>query len=111
MGSNTTSSATIRELRKMFSTHGIPRVVVSDNGPQLVSDEIEEFFKSNGVEHVAIPPYTPYCNGLAERMVQTWKYAMKKMDHDSKDRAKIWLHGFYPTVTRHIVLPVSHQMS
>ena len=47
MGQNTTSTATITELRKLFSVYGSPRVVVSDNGTQLVSDEIEQFFKLN----------------------------------------------------------------
>ena len=100
MGHNTTSAATIRELRKTFSTYGLPRVCVSDNGPQLVSEEIEEFFRKNGIDHITIPPYSPYCNGLAERMVQTWKGAMKKMNQVDKDRGKnlaAWLLSYRNT--------------
>ena len=100
MGHNTTSAATVRELRKTFSTYGLPRVCVSDNGPQLVSEEIEEFFRKNGIEHITIPPYSPYCNGLAERMVQTWKGAMKKMNLVDKDRGKnlaSWLLSYRNT--------------
>ena len=37
MGHNTKSEATIKELRKLFSVYGLPRLVVSDRGPQLVS--------------------------------------------------------------------------
>lgn len=85
MGHNTTSGVTIRELRKLFSVHGLPKLVCSDNGTQLVSEEIEEFYRSNGVEHVRIPPWTPYCNGLAERMVGTFKDHMTKMYASNKD--------------------------
>ncbi len=73
------SAATIRELRRLFATWGLPRIVVSDNGPSLVSDEITNFYKSNGIKHVPIPSYKPQCNGLAERMVGTFKSSMKKM--------------------------------
>ena len=88
MGHCTTSGGTIRELRKLFSVHGLPKLVCSDNGTQLVSEEIESFYRSNGIEHVRIPPYTPYCNGLAERMVGTFKDHMNKMFACSKDYAR-----------------------
>ena len=88
MKKNTTSAATIRELRKIFSTWGIPKMIVSDNGRQLVSEEIEQFYKSNGIKHIHIPAYKPQCNGLAERMVRTFKTAMKKMKGENSDVAK-----------------------
>ena len=94
MGQNTKSSATIKELRKLFAVYGLPRLVVSDRGPQLVSDEMEEFFRSNGIDHIPVPPATPYCNGLAERMVQTYKKALKKMhafDTDYSKNLAAWL--------------------
>ena len=94
MGQNTKSGATIRELRKLFAVHGLPRLVVSDRGPQLVSEEIEDFFRSNGIDHIPVPPATPYCNGLAERMVQTFKKALKKMhllDTDYSKNLAGWL--------------------
>ena len=33
---NATASTTVRELRKLFATHGIPETVVTDNGTQFV---------------------------------------------------------------------------
>jgi hypothetical protein len=47
----TTSDATIRELREIFSRHGLCEVLVSDNGPQFVSREFEDFCKANGIVH------------------------------------------------------------
>ena len=85
MGYNTKTEATIRELRKLFAVYGLPRLVVSDRGPQLVSSEMKHFLESNGIEHISVPPATPYCNGLAERMVQTFKRALKKMQATNPD--------------------------
>jgi len=77
MGSTSTQQ-TIKELRRMFASHGLPEVLVSDNGPQLVSEMMETFLRSNGVRHVLSPPYHPASNGAAERTVQTVKFALKK---------------------------------
>ena len=47
--SSTTAIATIRALRFLFSVHGLPEEMVSDNGPQFVSQEMNNFTKFNGV--------------------------------------------------------------
>ena len=59
MNKDTTSKSTIRALEGLFSRYGLPMEVVSDNGPQLVSEEIERFFKENGIKHNPIPTYHP----------------------------------------------------
>ena len=78
MGATTTASATVVMLREIFSRNGIPRVVVSDNGPQFISEEFVKFMAENGICHKKIPPYHPATNGLAERMVQELKLALKR---------------------------------
>ena len=80
--STTTAANTIRVLRELFAVHGIPEQLVSDNGPQFVSTEFLEFCKSNGVKHLRVAPYHPASNGLAERMVQTFKQAMRRSRND-----------------------------
>ena len=77
MKTSTTAASLIVELRKVFATFGLPRQVVSDNGPQFVSAEFERFMKENGVKHLRSAPYHPSTNGLAERFVQSLKQAMK----------------------------------
>ena len=47
--SSTTSSATIRALRTLFATYGLPHQIVSDNGPQFSSTEFVDFLKRNGI--------------------------------------------------------------
>ena len=76
---NTKSPAVIRELRALFSRFGIPRVVVSDNGPQLTSDLMKEFMTRNGVKQIFIASYHPASNGAAEGLVGKFKAAMKRM--------------------------------
>ena len=75
----TTSSKTIQELRWIFAQFGLPENIVTDNGPQFVATEFEEFTQKNGIKHIKVAPYHPRSNGLAERFVQTFKSAMKRM--------------------------------
>ncbi|XP_015281060.1 PREDICTED: uncharacterized protein K02A2.6-like [Gekko japonicus] len=77
---STTSLAVIHALRRLFATHGLPDVIVSDNGPQFVSEEFRYFLTSNGIRQMTSAPFHPASNGQAERMVRTAKEALGKMD-------------------------------
>ena len=72
MGSMT-SLKTIEVLRSLFARDGIPEEVVSDNGPQLASEEFSQFLKQNDVKFTWVPPFHPSSNGAAERSLQTAK--------------------------------------
>ena len=78
-----TLSATIEKLRIAFAAHGLPEIVVTDNGSNFVSREFEDFLKQNGIRHIRTAPYHPASNGMAERAVQTFKEGMKKMNEGS----------------------------
>ena len=88
MKSSTTSSSTIRELRKLFAIHGLPVILCSDNAQQLKSEEIVNFLNSNGIQPVLVPTYSPNTNGIAERAVQTFKRAMEKAGRRNADYEK-----------------------
>lgn len=79
---STTTSATINLLSSIFARFGLPEQLVSDNGPQFSSDEFTAFMTSNHIKHVRSAPYHPATNGLAERMVSTFKSAMKAAKKD-----------------------------
>ena len=72
MGS-TTTAATIRQLRRIFASYGLPEKLVSDNGPQFTASEFAMFLRKNGVKNVQSAPYHPASNVAAEWFVQTFK--------------------------------------
>ena len=77
--SNSTSFGTIQQLRTLFAQFGIPRIVVTDNGPCFISEEFREFMTRNGIHHIRSSPYHPASNGLTERAVHVFKEGFKKM--------------------------------
>ena len=79
-----TSEETICVCKRIFSTFGIPNVLVSDNYSSFKSEEFTDFTKKLGITQKFIAPYFPSTNGQAERYVQTIKESLKKMDN-SKD--------------------------
>ena len=79
---STTAAKTIEELKNIFVGNGIPHQLVSDNGPQFVSDEFRNFMKVNSTKHIRTAVYHPLSNGEAERFVQTFKNALKRENTD-----------------------------
>ena len=77
--SSTTASATIDVLRELFAIHGIPDVVVSDNGPPFDSREYQSFLKSNGIRPILVAPRRAAGNGQAERVVQSAKDSLRRI--------------------------------
>ena len=61
-----TSSMTIEKLRTTFASHGLPEIVVTDNGPNFMSSEFKSFLQKNGIRHITSAPYHPLSNGLEE---------------------------------------------
>ena len=73
----TTSAKTTETLQNLFARYGVPAQLVSDNVPQLKSEEFEQFLRRNGIKHITSAPCHPATNGLAERCVQSFKNAIK----------------------------------
>lgn len=74
-----TSSITIKYLREIFSRHGLPEILVSDNATIFKSYEFQEFCRNNGIRQRLIAPGHPATNGQAERYVHTLKTKLKCM--------------------------------
>ena len=64
-------------LRKLFSVHGIPNQLISDNLP-LSSQEFREFAASYEFEVITSSPGYPQSNGKVENTIKTAKSIMKK---------------------------------
>ena len=81
---NTTPHATIAELRDIFIGHGLPEILVSDNGAQFTSTDFQ-FCSNNGILHQTSATYKLSTNGQAERVVQMLKSAIKQAQLTNKD--------------------------
>ncbi|KAM8719105.1 hypothetical protein ACLKA7_011763 [Drosophila subpalustris] len=82
---STTASATIMLLDEVFTSYGVPLMVVSDSGTNFTLAELNNYLDSVGVKyHKFSAPYHPATNGQAERNVQTVKNALRAMGSNAK---------------------------
>lgn len=76
------SAATvITHCKSIFARHGIPEVVVTDNGPQfsrVSRSEFATFARDYGFQHVTSSPHYPQSNGMAESAVKIIKASTSK---------------------------------
>lgn len=75
---STSASSVIGCLRRLFARFGLPKRIVTDNGPPFSSAEFETYLQGNGIRHSAVAPYHPASNGAAENAVRTIKRVLKK---------------------------------
>ena len=75
----------ITQCKSQFGCHGIPDVIITDNGPQFASYKSKHFAQGHQIEHHTTSPYHPQSNGMIEKYVQTVKNLMKKAIHDKTD--------------------------
>ena len=68
-----TSICTITLLKKHFARYGIPRVIVSDAGPQFTFQEFTSFMTSWSISHHTSSPMHRRANGKAESAVEIMK--------------------------------------
>ena len=75
-----TAKSVITAAKERFSTHGIPDIVISDNGPCFSTVSFQEFAAKYGFLHTTSSPRYPLANGEVERAVRTVKGLLKKND-------------------------------
>jgi transposase InsO family protein len=76
--SNIRSATVIQHTKSIFARHGIPEVVISDNGPHYSCQDYKDFASKWGFQHKTSSPVYTQSNGLAERTVQTVKNLLQK---------------------------------
>eukprot|EP00975_Prorocentrum_lima_P021116 4442562-Prorocentrum_lima.AAC.1 len=67
---------TVGELRGMWGMQIVR--VQSDNGGDMINDQLISGRRSRGIHMSQIPPYQPHSDGLIERMVGTIEEHMRK---------------------------------
>lgn len=79
------SRNTILVLDQIFARFGYPQQLFSDNGSTFTSDEFRSYCESKGIKNIYSTPYHPRSNGLAERMVESFKLAIKKRSPNAEE--------------------------
>ena len=77
---STTATSVINHLKSIFVRFGIPKCVVSDNGPQYSCKEFSSFAHSYEFTHITSSPGHSSGNGEAERAVHTVKQLLRGSD-------------------------------
>ncbi|KAL0174321.1 hypothetical protein M9458_030289 [Cirrhinus mrigala] len=79
-----TANTVIAALKDVFSRHGIPETVMSDNGPQYSCALFKNFASDYRFTHITSSPRYPQANGEAERAVATVKGLCKGGEEKTK---------------------------
>lgn len=79
------ASTVINYTKSIFARHGIPHIVISDNGSQYTSYRYKQFAKQWNFQHDTSSPEFPQSNGLVERTIQTIKKTLYKCKLDGSD--------------------------
>ncbi|XP_058453152.1 uncharacterized protein K02A2.6-like [Malaya genurostris] len=80
----TTAKLTIEALHETFCRYGIPESIKCDNGPQFVSESLQQFCKDYGIEMCRTTPYWPQANGEVERANRSLKKRLQISQESNK---------------------------
>lgn len=79
------SRRVVTQTKIIFSWFGIPKIVISDNGPEFSGEAYKKFSKEWDFEHITSSPVYPESNGQIERTIQTVKKTLKKALKNNED--------------------------
>ncbi|GFS21254.1 Pol polyprotein [Elysia marginata] len=82
---STATAHTISKLKQLFARYGIPKTIVSDNGPQFTAEKFQQFAKRWNILHKTSSPGHPQSNGRAEAAVKIIKTLMKRATNAETD--------------------------
>ncbi|GAA0177265.1 hypothetical protein LIER_29674 [Lithospermum erythrorhizon] len=74
--------------KHVITCFGVPRILISDNGPQFESEELPQFCEKYNIEHRFSPVYYPQCNGQVEVMNRILFKCLKKNMIQSKSKKR-----------------------
>lgn len=86
--SSTNADQVNEKLEDFFKFFGLPKEIVSDNGPPFNSFDFVNHWETRNVKVTKSPVYHPQSNGTAERGVQTVKNFLKKRLLDQQLNSK-----------------------
>ena len=72
-------------MKSKFARHGIPKTLVSDNGPQFAGEKVRQFLKDWEIQYDPASTRYPKANGMAESAVKSVKSLFKKAHKANED--------------------------
>ena len=88
---STSSKSTTAILEQEFAHFGYPNTLVTDNATTFMSQEFQAWCKQRGIVHLTRAPYHPATNGAAERLIQSFKQALRKSSLPPKEALQEFL--------------------
>ena len=83
---STKAAAVIPKLDRMFAVHGIPDVLISDNGPPFNSTDYKRYLETLGITPKFSTPLWPQGNAQAERFMR----GLRKVLQTAKIQNRPW---------------------
>ena len=78
-------------LKEVFSRHGLPQEIVSDRGPQFVSQFFSSLTKSLGIKQCLSSAFYPQSDGQTERLNQILEHYLRCYTTEEQDDWQNWL--------------------
>ena len=111
---NKLSKTIVLHTKRIFSKFGIPKTVVSDNGPEFSGEPYQIFSRQWDFQHVTSSPKYPQSNGKVERTIQTIKKSLRKAFENKDDpylallslRTNPGPHNTLPPATKFFTRPI-----
>ena len=103
------ANKTVSVLKELFSEHGIPETLRSDNGPQFANHMFTEFAKEWNFDHNTSSPRNPRSNGQAEAAVKIVKGLLTKAKYSGQDPHLALLAYRSTPIDAHLRSPAEYQ--
>ena len=81
---DTTSGTIITWLKDLFAKQGLPDGILTDNGPQFVSEEFRTFLRDGDIHHYTSAVYNPRENGQVEAFNKYIKHGVQAFSSANK---------------------------
>ena len=92
-----TATHVTEHMKAIFSEYGVPKSIVTDNGPCYSSEYFKEMMKDMGIHHITTSPHHHQSNGLAEGYVRIIKSLLQKAKETGDDpHAVIFIYHSTP---------------
>ena len=103
----TSFEATRKKLKKIFTTHGVPRNLQSDNGPLFNSHAFSNFARESGAKRIL--PHHPKAQGQVEGFNKLVNKIMTITRHDTTRRYVTSIPKYSTPSNESTTIPATHE--